>query len=256
MIKVGALHFSNAFPLFHAIQEKIIPNDVSIVWGNPVEINGMLSRGDVDIALISSVDFLNNRYSYILLSDLGIAATEQVISVRLFFKGNAPKLHTSTVYLPTLSATSAQLLKALCKYFWKVSPIFSQFSGNPRTLFDKDDPFLLIGDCCLEHYDRASHSSIDIAQAWHDATRKSFIFAVIATRNDAFQRSPHEVIQFHRLLEDSYQWARKNTGVIVKRAVQKTKCSEAFMQKYYSTIEYRLMSKHFHGLDYFSGLGV
>ncbi len=255
MIKVGALHFSNALPLFHAIQEKIIPNDISIVWGAPVEINGMLSRGEVDIAMISSVDFLRNRYSYILLSDLGIAATEEVISVRLFFKGNTPILHQSTVYVPALSATSSLLLKALCTYFWKVSPIFQQFTCDPKILFEQEAPFLLIGDSCLEHHDWPTHSSIDVARAWHEATRRSFIFAVIATRNDAFQRAPHEVIHFHRLLEDSYCWAKRNTDTIVKRAVQKTKCSDTFMQRYYSTIEYRLMSKHFHGLDYFSGLG-
>jgi chorismate dehydratase len=256
MIRVGVIHSSNAFPLFHAIQEKIIPNDASLILGSPVEINALLNRGKVDIAMISSGDFLNNRYSYILLSDLGIAATEAAISVRLFFKGLTPKLHKSTVYIPALSPTSAQLLKALSTYFWKVAPIFKEFTGNPRALFDQNAPFLLIGDSCLEHHDMPSHASIDMAQAWHDATRKSFIFAVVATRNDAFQRTPQEVIHFHRLLEDSFQWARNNTDVIVKRATQKTKCSAAFMQQYYSTIEYRLMSKHFHGLDYFSSLGV
>jgi chorismate dehydratase len=256
MIKVGALNFSNAIPLFFAIQEKIIPNEVQLVWGAPVEINAMLGRGEVDIAMISSVDFLTNRFSYILLSDLGIAATERIISIRLFFKGNAPKLHKSTVYIPALSATSVYLLKSLCANFWKVSPVFKEFSCQPKELFSQDDPFLLIGDSCLRYHDWPTHNSIDIAQAWHDATKKSFIFAVVATRNDAFQREPNEIRDFHRLLEDSYLWARNNIDVIVKRAVQKTKRSEPFMYKYYSTIEYRLMSKHFHGLDYFFGLGV
>jgi chorismate dehydratase len=256
MIKVGVLHFANAFPLFHAIQEKVIPNDIALHWGSPTEINSMLSNGDVDIAMISSSDFLMNRYSYILLSDLGIAATKQVMSIRLFFKGNAPALHKATVYVPGLSATSSHLLKTLCTHFWKVSPQFLEFSCPPISLFDQESPFLLIGDSCLEHHDLPSHTSIDMAQAWHDATKKSFIFAVIATRNDAFSRASNEVISFHRLLEESYRWSLKNRKEIVKRAAQKTKCSESFLHTYYDTIEYRLMSKHFHGLDYFSGLGV
>lgn len=256
MIKVGALQFSNAIPLFYAIEEKILPNDITLVWNNPIEINSLLNKGEVDVAMISSTDFLHNRYSYILLSDLGIAATEEVVSIRLFFKGTAPKLHKSKVYVPSMSATSSHLLKALCTYFWKVSPIFIEYDADPRPLFFQDAPFLLIGDGCLEHYDRPTHSSIDMAQAWHDATRKSFIFAVIATRNDAFQRSPHEVIAFHRLLEDSFDWAKNHPDVIVKRAAEKTHCSEQFLKRYYSTIEYKLLSKHFHGLDYFSGLGI
>ena len=57
MLKVGALHFTNAHPLFFALRNKIVPNDLSISWGTPVEINGMLNRGEVDVALISSVGF-------------------------------------------------------------------------------------------------------------------------------------------------------------------------------------------------------
>ncbi len=255
-ITVGALQFTNTYPLFHAIHEKIIPNNASIIWGTPIEIDDMLRHGHVDIAMISSGDFLRNRYSYILLSDLGIAATEQVMSIKLFFKGTAPTLHKSIVYVPALSATSAQLLKTLCKCFWRVSPVLEEYTCAPRELFYQEAPFLLIGDSCLEYYDWPSHSSIDIAQAWHEATKKSFIFAVIATRNDAFQEAPHDVISFHRLLEDSYEWAKNNMDVIVKRAAEKTKGNDALLRRYYSTIEYRLTSKHFHGLDYFSGLGV
>lgn len=48
-------------------------------------INEHLNTGAVDIALISSTHFLENRYRYILLSDLGIAATHSFPSVRLFF---------------------------------------------------------------------------------------------------------------------------------------------------------------------------
>lgn len=255
-IKVGVLNFANALPLFYAIQEKCIPNNISIHWGNPFEINAMLSSGEVDIAMISSGDFLKNRYSYILLSDLGIAATQQVMSIRLFFKGTAPALHQSPVFVPALSATSAQLLKALCTHYWKVTPQLTEFSCHPSELFHQDTPFLLIDDTCLENYHCDSHSSIDMAKAWNEATRKSFIFAVIATRNDAFSRAPQEVIQFHRLLEESYTWALKNMDVIVHRAKEKARCTEPFLHTYYKTIEYRLMSKHFHGLDHFAGLGI
>lgn len=100
MLKVGALHYTNAYPLFFALQNKIIPNDLRISWGSPVEINDMLNSGAVDVAMISSVDFLNHRFSYILLSDLGIAGTEQIVSVRLFFKGKTLKLHQSPLFCP------------------------------------------------------------------------------------------------------------------------------------------------------------
>lgn len=254
MLKVGALHFTNAYPIFFALHKKIIPNDLSIIWGGPIEIDDMLNRGEVDVAMISSGDFLNNRFSYILLSDLGIAGTEQIISIRLFFKGKNPKLHDSPLYVPAISATSAQLIQKICTHFLHVAPHLEPYPCTPAELFAQEHPFLLIGDLSLEFHAQQSHSSLDVAKMWHDATKKSFIFAVIATRNDAFARSPHEIIAFHRLLEDSYQWACKNKETIVKVAAAKAKCSEEFMNTYYSTIEYQLHPKHFHGLDYFSGL--
>ena len=254
MLKVGALHFTNAYPLFYALQQKILPNDLTICWGTPAEVNGMLSRGEVDVAMISSVDFLDNRFSYILLSDLGIAGTKQIMSVRLFFKGPRLDLHGASLYVPTMSATSAHLIQKICSHYWHVTPNLKPFSRPPEELFDQNDPFILIGDLCLEHYAKRSHSSLDIGRAWHDATKKSFIFAVVATRNDAFARSPHEIIAFHRLLEASYQWSCQNRAAIVSVAAQQAKCSEKFMNKYYDTIEYRLLPKHFHGLDHFAGL--
>ena len=254
MLKVGALHFTNAYPLFFALHRKIIPNDLSISWGTPIEINDMLNRGEVDVAMISSVDFLNHRFSYILLSDLGIAGTEQILSVRLFFKGDKLKLHNSPLFVPALSATSAHLIQKICSNFWHVKPHLQPYPCPPKELFEQELPFLLIGDLCLEHHAQQSHSSIDLAKVWNDATKKSFIFAVVATRNDAFARSPHEIIAFHRLLEDSYQWYLKIRDAIVEVAAVQAKCSEAFMHNYYSTIEYRLLPKHFHGLDYFAGL--
>ena len=254
MLKVGALHFTNAYPLFFALHKKIIPNDLTIFWGDPIQINDMLNRGEVDVAMISSGDFLNNRFSYILLSDLGIAGTGQIISIRLFFRGKSPKLHNSILYVPALSATSALLIQKICSHFWHVSPRLEPYPCTPDELFTQNHPFLLIGDHCLKHHKQQTHSSLDIAKVWHDATKKSFIFAVVATRNDAFARSPHEIIAFHRLLEDSYQWACKNKETIVKVAAKQAKCSEGFMDTYYSTIEYQLHPKHFHGLDYFAGL--
>ena len=254
MLKVGALHFTNAYPLFHALREKIIPNDFVFSEGSPTDVNGMLERGEIDVALISSVGFLANRFSYILLSDLGIAGTEEIMSVKLFFKGNRPILDNSPVYVPKTSFTSVRLFEKICSHFWHVSPHLQTYSGTSKELFNQDVPFLLIGDLCLEYYDQKTHSSFDLARVWHDATNMSFIFAVVATRNDAFARSPQEVIEFHRLLEDSFRWSLHNNEVVVEAAAKKMGCTKDLARRYYSTIEYRLLPKHFHGLDHFSEL--
>jgi chorismate dehydratase len=254
VIRVGALQFINAYPLFFALHNRIIPNDVKIVWGGPVEIHNMLKNREVDVAMMSSVDFLDNRFSYILLSDLGLAATERIGSVRLFFQGSKPSLHNCPLLVPGRNAASAHLLQTLCTRFWNFTPAIEEYTCDPKELFEQKNPFLLIGDVCLEHSHQKTHSSLDIAQVWNMATGKSFIFAVIATHNDTFRTSPEEVIGFHRLLEDSYMWSQTHREAFLQQAADKVHCSPEFISDYYDTIEYRLTSKHFHGLDYFSEL--
>ncbi len=256
MIRVGAINFSNTYPFFYALQHQIIPNNAHIHWGNPAEVNEMLKSGQVDVALISSASFLDNRFSYILLSDMGIASTKKAISTLLFFKGKKPKLDNNTVYVPNLSATTTRLLQVLCRYFWKVSPLFQQYEGSCQHLFTQDKPFLLIGDDCLQRLNDSDYSSIDLAQAWNEATQKSFIFAVIATRNDAFKRNPYGIIEFHRLLESAYIWSKENIFTLGQKVAQETGCSVTTINHYFETLEYRLMSKHFHGLDYFATLEI
>jgi len=252
MIRVGASNFVNAFPFFFALKKQIIPNNVEMHWGAPAETNEMLKSGQVDVALISSASFLSNRFSYVLLSDMGIASTKKSVSIRLFFKGDKTELDSNFIYVTSLGITSTRLLQVLCRYFWNVSPAFQSFDGPPKKLFEQDVPFMLIGDECLKGMENSQYSSIDLAQAWNEVTRKSLIFAMIATRNDAFKRNPYGIIEFHRLLENSFAWAKENPLTIAKEAAVATECTVETMNSYYNTIEYRLMSKHFHGLDYFT----
>lgn len=254
MIKVAAINFSNAVPFFHALKENEIPHDAHIVWGPPKVTNTLLRNGEVDIALISSEEFLENRYQYTLLSDLGIAASKNVISIRLFFKGPSLLLDKRPVYLPTISSTSSKLLKVLCKYFWKVQPLFVPTTVEPEKLFEQSDPFLMIGDTALKYRNTPNLLSIDLAEAWFEATNRSLIFAVFATRNEALKTKPDKVMSFHRVLEQSFAWSKEHFSEIISAGSKISGLDRQEMELYYSTIEYRLHSKHFHGLDYFSTL--
>jgi chorismate dehydratase len=252
MITLGIIDFSNAYPLFFAIKNQIIAHNASVSVGMPVEINAKLRDGEVDIALISSQEFLQHQDSYIILSEFGIGVTDAVISVRLFFRPEHPTLHT--IYLPTESATSVSLLKVLCQHFWKIQPQYRYYSGDPKHLFEQDDPFVIIGDHCLKYMDNPSHSSIDIASAWHTATSKKFIFALIATRKESYESKTAQILSFHQVIHSSYEWAQAHKNAVIEYAVEKTKLPKSLLQTYYSTLTHRLTKDHFEGLKYFSSL--
>ncbi|MCL4552649.1 MAG: menaquinone biosynthesis protein, partial [Candidatus Marsarchaeota archaeon] len=210
--------------------------------------------GQVDIALISSEEFLKNRYRYTLLSDLGIATSKAIMSVRLFFKGPSLLLDKRPVYLPTMSSTSSKLLKVLCKYFWKVQPLFVPSAATPEMLFEQTDPFLLIGDPALVHRNTPNFLSIDLAEAWVEATNRSMVFALVATNNEALKTKPEQVMSFHRVLEQSYAWGKEQFSTIVEAGAKKTGLDPQEIEASYKSIEYRLNPKHFCGLELFSTL--
>ena len=255
MLRVGIIDFANTLPLFHALTKNIIPHNCSLTFGKPTDINRALSEGEIDVASISSAHFLEHRLECILLSDLGVGATDEIISIRLFSKKTPAELDKETIFIPPKSASSVKILKTLCKCFWKVNPSFVLYDGAVENLFHQDLPFLMIGDKCLNFFEKHPlYPSIDLASTWNSITKKSFLLAVIATRNDAFFHKPQEVIDFHKCLERSYCWSLNNKREIIAEALKKTGCSSSLLEKYYSVLEYQLTPKHFNGLDYLSTL--
>jgi chorismate dehydratase len=251
MLRVGVIDYVNMSPLFHALRTNIISHNATFSFGAPEEINRQFLKKELDVASISAAHFLDHRLEYVLLSDLGLAATQEVMSIRLFSKKKPNELDGATLFLPTHSASSVTILKKICKHFWKINPVFCPYSEPAEALFSQDHPFLVIGDECLILYEKhPEYPSLDLAQAWHSLTDKALCLAVIATRNDAFISKRHEVIEFQKCVENSFLWAQNNMPEIIKCAALKTGCTPSLLEKYYSIFEYQLTPKHFHGLNY------
>jgi chorismate dehydratase len=251
MIRVGAIRFVNTLPLFMPLEENIIANDIQFTWGHPQEINNKLKNHEVDVAVISSAHFLDNRFQYILLSDLGVATTQKVMSVRLFYSKDPFLDKHPTIYVPFTSSTSTRLLRVLCECCWSISPKLIPYSSPIEDLFKQEHPFLLFGDECLQYYPSSPLPSIDLAESWFECTKKCFLFSLIATRSDTFQKNPTEVIAVHRLLEEAYLWSESHRDIIIQKGSELIGSEPSLLAEYYSTLEYRLSSKHFHGLHHF-----
>lgn len=255
VLRVGIIDSAITLCLFHGLTENIISHNCSLTVGKPADINQAFSQGDLDIASISATYFLEHRLEYILLSDLGIGATEEIIGMRIYSKKTPSELDQKTLYIPPKSVSSVKLLKALCKHFWKVTPSFLPYFGKTDDLFHQDSPFLITGDEGLSFFEKYPlYTSIDLANTWHNLTKKSSLFSVVASRNDAFLNQPHEVIDFQKCLEKSFSWSQNNMEEILAEAARRTGCSVQLLQKFFSAVEHQLTPKHFNGLDYLSTL--
>lgn len=251
-LRIGVIDFINSYPLFYPLRAGKVPSHCQFVIGSPVEINSMLEKKEIDIGLISSASYLEHRPSYILLSDYGIGARNKVLSVCLFCRKLNFDFTKATAFLiPSHSATSTRLLKVLSHHFWKSYATFVETHLSDNELFEQDSPFLLIGDTCLQR--RHQNVSIcDLATEWHRVSTMSFVFSLVATRNDTFISKQEDVLQFHKNLMEAYGWSKEHHHEIVSVSAEKLGLPTKQIEEYFHSLDYELLQDHIHGLDHFS----
>lgn len=256
MIKIGALSFINALPFFNPFIEKRIPFSGLFLFGSPSQINKQLQEGTIDIGLISSATFIQNREQYVLLTNLGIGATSSIKTVTLFSNVEFDKLNGKSIAVTDSASTSVMLLKVLCTHFWHVTPKFVELppQKDPRTLLESYDAVLVIGDDCLTETIKPALHQYDLAEEWFKYTKKPFVFAVFATRVDAWMDWPDEVREFHQKLITAYDYSTANFSETLESAKEKTGLSIDNLQDYYKRLDYYLDSNHFQGLEQFAAL--
>lgn len=231
-----------------------MPYNGELLFGTPRKINQLLANQEIDIGMISSLSYIDHRSERVLLSDVGIASTQSVQSVSLFLpKGTNPNL-LDEIYVSDESETSVRLLRVLCTHFWKIYPRFIRSSEPCNNLILQKKSFLSIGDSCLHLLHTEEYTIIDLATAWHMASGKGFIFALLATLNQSLKKKSTEVFDFHYAIHRAFQWSQENLDEIIACAHERipTLSSDFFLHYYTKSLEYRLSSNHFQGLDHFS----
>jgi predicted solute-binding protein len=116
-LRVGCVKYLNARPLIHGW-----PGDV--VFDNPAALCVQLVRGELDLALVSSFEFLRNPI-YRIVDDVSISSVGPVYSVIIAHQGEMAEVEE--IELDPASETSVALLRCL----------LAQCGLNPR-LVTKD----------------------------------------------------------------------------------------------------------------------
>jgi len=178
-IRVGAVNYLNTKPLVYDLP-RLAPS-AELAFDYPSRLGERLASGDLDVALIPSIDYLTHRH-YAIVSDACIACHGPVMSVKVFFR--VPPDKVQTLALDAGSRTSAVLAQILLFEQHQVTPEFVPLPLG-KTLDDtRADAVLMIGD-------RAIHSSPgrfaevwDLGDVWCRWTELPFVFAMWVARAD------------------------------------------------------------------------
>jgi chorismate dehydratase len=248
-LKLGNITYSNCFPVHAGLIDGAVAGGPVLVDGVPSYLNGLLERGEIDVAPSSSIEYARNASRYRLVPDFVIGSRGAVRSI-LFVGDRDPRdLAGATIAMPTASATSVVLLKVLLRIRWGVTP---------RTVwFDqaREDPFargahaaLFIGDVALRpelHPERRVR--FDLGREWWDQTGLPFAFAVW----QAAGGGEGELTRLHAQLLQSRAYGLEHRTALAERYAEHFGFPAPFLASYWSDLTYVLDDSMTEGLRTF-----
>jgi len=256
-MRLGRIPWINCYPVYAAVDRGEIPMPAEVVTGTASELNDLLAAGELDVSVISAVEYARHASRYHLLSDLAISCDGPVHSVALFAKLPPTDLDHATVLVSASSRTSVLLLELLCRHRWQVAPNFAAVRAEASDLDALADlphqAVLVIGDAALMLQARDRYPvRIDLGQAWHDWTGLPFVFAVWAARRTSDQPRARDI---HARLLESRAWGLIHLDALADQAAERTGLDVGVCRAYLGDLDYALGYRHLAGLtDFFRRL--
>ena len=260
-MRIGRIGYINCAPVYSAIDRGIVslPVGAELITGTPSELNDLLVAGELDLSVISAVEYARHAKELVLLPDLAISCDGPVRSVALFSKRPVTELSSHTVLLSASSRTSVALLELLCRDVWKITPRFAAARAEAQDLEAlaalPHEAVLVIGDAALTLAARGSYARrYDLGEEWKRWTGLPFVFAVWAARRST---DPVAVNRGHQALIASRAWGLAHLAALAQDAARATGVPLAACREYLGGLDYALTYKHLAGLtDFFRRLAA
>ncbi|HEV7226218.1 MAG TPA: menaquinone biosynthesis protein [Pirellulales bacterium] len=176
-IRVGAVNYLNTKPLVYGLAE--LAPQVELTFDLPSRLADGLAEGRLDVALIPSVEFFQDR-SYSIVSDACIACRGPVFSVKLFSR--TPVEQVRTLALDEGSRTSVALVRILLKERFGIEPRLEPLPIGASAADAKADAVLLIGDRAMRSPGGPYAEVWDLGDEWCRWAELPFVFAMWTAR--------------------------------------------------------------------------
>ncbi len=221
MLHIGSVPYANARPLLEGLDGDA---NVRLTLAPPAILADRLAAGDLDIALVPSVEYFR-RPGSVLVPEGCIASRGAVASVALFHRAAAIPAG-ARVLVDASSRTSAALLRVLCAGPLGIAgATFASCPPETDPAAADGDAVLLIGDRALT-LDRAGLHETDLGEAWTRWTGLPFVWAVWVARDEGIAA---EAVP---LLRRARSRGAENLSAVVWREAGRLGIQEAVMGRY------------------------
>jgi chorismate dehydratase len=258
-MRLGRIPYINCYPVYGAIDAGAVVVDAELVTGVPTTLNEMMARGQLDVSVVSAIEYARASDRYLLLPDLAVSCDGPVRSVLLLSRAPAPELGGCRVMVSRSSMTSVALLQLLFEHVWHASPGFvpgdAEVTDVARFFDEEHDARLVIGDAALiAGSDRGRGAApsypfaYDLGAEWKRWTGQPFVFAVwVAQRTTSVDRA----LRVHASLIESRAWGLRHLDQLAERASAATGVDTGVCREYLSGLDYGLSYPHLAGLTEF-----
>jgi chorismate dehydratase len=253
-MRLGRIGYINCYPVYGAIDRGVVKASAELVTGTPAELNDLLVAGELDVSVISAVEYARHSRDLVLLPEIAISSDGPVRSVMLFSRVPATALDDVPVLLSASSRTSVGLLELLCRDVWKVQPRFAQVRAEATDLEALSalphQAVLVIGDPALLLGARKAYPHVyDLGTEWRRWTGLPFVFAVWAALRGGESRAA--VPRVHAQLLKSRDWGLAHLDELARSASAASGVPVADCRSYFSGLDYALTDRHLAGLTLF-----
>jgi chorismate dehydratase len=259
---VGHIGFLNCLPLYYGLVRDGALLDMELSKGTPTELNRSLLDGALDVAPISSVEYLRHASELLLLPDLTVSSDGPVQSIALVSRVPAAELDGRRVALTTTSATSQVLTRIILEERYGVAPSYLTCPPDLDRMLAEADAALLIGDPALHVLWRPpapppaspSPSSsgglhlYDLGAEWHDLTGQAMVYAVWAVRREYAARSPELVVGVLEAFRRSLRYSLDAVQDIARDAARWETLPADVLETYFRTLRFHFGPRYQEGL--------
>ena len=246
MLRIGCVKYLNARPLINGWSG-------NVALDHPSALCAQLARGDLDVALVSSFEFLRNPI-YRIVDGISIASDGPVYSVVVAHQAKIPTLNE--VALDPAAETSGNLLRCLLKELKLRAEVVARQATKrsdwPTTSTSSESQHagrLLIGDQAIRF--RQQHANDfhfwDLGEQWKRLVGFPFVYAIWLVRPEVVD--PKSIAAQLRALRDT------NLANLDRVIADEHEFDRAFCHSYYrENLRFTLGEPEKQGLRIFAQL--
>ena len=268
-LRISIVEYLNTAPLVWGFTDGPLAGKYELSFTGPSQCAEALRRGDVDVAIIPSIEYQRIE-NIVVLPDMAVGAKDEVRSILVVAK--KPIELAKRIALDTSSRASQALVKILADGLWGIKPEFVDAPPDASEMLQSADAALIIGDpalriamkmealaakvasgedCCKGDPEDMPVPGFettfvyDVAYQWREMTGKPCVLAIWAGRPEVM--TPEVVADF----EASKRFGVSHLRDICEAAAIKLDMPPRELERYLSE------NIHF-GLEpeYLEGLGV